>query len=275
MIVQLFPRLDRLAVDALLSARADDAVRPEPVVDADSFPVETRYAASGGSPIRPDVLIDIRAGLEEIAAGCGFPDRGSAADRAQFDERASAFLAQRNELKGGEALRDDVWAFLACVVLPDLVAWRFVDRPAERFHGGVRNTFQRLWMRGHILDRGPASDARWELLGALTEDALVQITERPSIGNDARLSQALAEGWLRASKILGRSAMEDAMREAVIRLRLRNQVQLLSELDDQELEDAVNAFFAQSSVAIDPESRSGTELLQSRSLYRAGVEVTT
>lgn len=144
MIVQLFPRLDRLAVDALLSARDHDKVRPEPIVDADSFPVETRYTASGGSPIRHAILIDIRAGLEEIATGCGFPDRGSAASRAQFDERASAFLAQRNELDGGEALRDDVWAFLAYIVLPDLVAWRFTDQPAERFHGGVRNTFQRL-----------------------------------------------------------------------------------------------------------------------------------
>lgn len=256
MIVQLFPRLDRLAVDALLSTRADDTVCPEPIVDTDSFPVETRYAASGGSPIRHEILIDIRAGLEEIAAGCGFPDRGSAADRARFDERASAFLAQRNELDGGEALRDDVWAFLACVVLPDLVAWRFADRPAERFHGGVRNTFQRLWMRGCILDRGASAEGRWELLGALTEDALVQITERPSVGNDARLARALAEGWLRASQRLGRSAMEDAMREAVIRLRLRNQVQLLSALDDQELEKAVDGFFAQSSAADEPRRRS-------------------
>lgn len=237
MIVQLFPRLDRLSVDALLEGR------PEPVVDADSLPLETRYAATGGSPIRHDILIDLRAGLAEIAADCGFPDHGSAAERAQFDERASAFLAQRAEFDGGEALRDDVWAFLACVLLPDLVAWRFADRPAERFHGGVRNTFQRLWMRGRILDRGIDADKRWELLGALTEDALVQITERPSVGNDARLARALAEGWLRASKRFGRSAMESIMREAVIRLRLRNQVQLLSELNDQELQDAIDTFY--------------------------------
>ncbi|OCC24341.1 hypothetical protein MB02_07075 [Croceicoccus estronivorus] len=264
MIVQLFPRLDRLAVDALLANRADDTRYPEPVVDADSFPVETRYAASGGSPIRHDVLVDLRAGLQKIAADCGFPDRGSAVDRARFDERASAFLAQRDELDSGEALRDDVWAFLACVLLSDLVAWRFSDRPAERFHGGVRNTFQRLWMRGRILDRGASAEARWELLGTLTEDALVQITERPSVGNDARLARALAEGWLRASKRLGRSAMEDAMREAVIRLRLRNQVQLLSELDDRELENAVDGFFAQSPAVGEPPHRSWTDRLLGR-----------
>lgn len=264
MIVQLFPRLDRLAVDALLAIRADDKARPEPILDADSFPIETRYAASGGSPIRHDILVDLRARLVEIAAGCGFPDRGSASDRARFDEQVSAFLAERDELDGGEALRDDVWAFLACVLLPDLVVWRFADRPAERFHGGVRNTFQRLWMRGRILDRGAAAEDRWELLGALTEDALVQITERPSIGNDARLSLALAEGWLRASRQLGRSAMEAAMREAVIRLRLRNQVQLLTELDDRDLEVAVDTFFEQAPLGAGPERRSWTDRLLGR-----------
>lgn len=256
MTVPLFPRLDRLAVDAMLAARAIDAFPPEPILDADSFPLETSYAASGGSPIRHELLIELRTGLVEIADKFGFPDRGSAGDRARFDEHASAFLAQRDELEGGEALRDDVWAFLACVLLPDLVAWRFADRQPERFHGGVRNTFQRLWMRGRILDRGLDAESRWELLGALTEDAMVQITERPSVGSDARLARALAEGWLRASGRIGRPAMENAMREAVIRLRLRNQIQLLSELDDHDLADTVDEFFGRSMEVREPSRRS-------------------
>lgn len=243
--VVLFPRLDRLAVDALLASRMGLDLLPEPQLDPSSFPVEMTYAASGGSPVHPQFLSELRSRLIDIARGCGFPDRGRIADRARFDELASIHLAQLTELNGGEALRDDVWAFLACVILPDLVEWRFVDRPAERFHGGVRNTFQRLWMRGRILDRGSSAEHRWELLRELTEDALVQITERPSVGNDSRLARALAEGWLRASRQLGRSAMEDAMREAVIRLRLRNQVQLLSELDEEQLHDVIDSFFLQ------------------------------
>lgn len=263
MTVALFPRLDRLAVDALLASRTDGSGVHEPVLDPDVFPVETSYAASGGSPVRLQFLVELRAGLVEIAGRSGFPGRGTAADRASFDELASIYLAQLDELDGGEALRDDVWAFLACVLLPDIVAWRFSDRPAERFHGGVRNTFQRLWMRGRILDRGTTAARRWELLGKLTEDALVQITERPSVGNDARLSRALAEGWLRASAELGRAAMEDAMREAVIRLRLRNQIQLLSELDDPELSEAVDGFFALSAAA-EAGRRSWTDRLLGR-----------
>lgn len=147
---------------------------------------------------------------------------------------------------GATPLRDGVWAILACVPLPDLVVWRFSVQPAEHFHGGVRQTFQRLWMRGRILDRRTNAAQRCELLGKLTEDALVQITERSSIGNDARLSWALAEGQLRASPRRGQTAMEDAMRKTLIRLRLRIQIQVLPELDDPELSKAVDEFFEQS-----------------------------
>lgn len=261
MTVVLFPRLDRLAVDALLASRAPDLY--EPKVDPSSWPVETNYAASGGSPVRHQFLVELRAGLTEIANRSGFPGRGTATDRARFDELASTYLAQLSELDGGEALRDDIWAFLACVLLPDLVAWRFPDRPIERFHGGVRNTFQRLWMRGRILDQGTTTPRRWELLRELTEDALVQITERPSVGNDARLSRALAEGWVRASAKRGRAAMEDAMREAVVRLRLRNQIHLLSELDDSELSQTVDEFFEQSAT-VEAGRRSWTDRLLGR-----------
>ncbi|AOO80306.1 hypothetical protein BHK69_07350 [Bosea vaviloviae] len=81
------------------------------------------------------------------------------------------------------------------------------------------------------------------MLAELTEDAMVQITERPSIGGDTRVARAFAEGWLRAAGRLGRPAMEGATREAIVRLRLRNQVQLLAEVGDRELSEIVDSFF--------------------------------
>lgn len=243
MSVALLPRLDRIAVDSCLASVPSLMMAVDADLDPAYFPVETTYAASGGSPVSREFLRALRSALLKLAGDCGFPERGSAIDRARFDELASIHLAEVSELGGGEALRDDVWAFLATVILPDLVAWRFAERPAERFHGGVRNAFQRLWMRGKILDRGPGADRRWELLAELTEDAMVQITERPSIGGDALLARGFAEAWVRASLRLGRPAMEDVTREAVIRLRLRNQIQLLSETNDSELAAAMDSFF--------------------------------
>lgn len=122
-------------------------------------------------------------------------------------------------------------------------------RPND-FTGGVRNTFQRLWMRGRTLDRGRGHESRWGLLALLSEDALVQVTERPAIGADARLSLAFAEGWVRASSRLGRERMEDVTRAAVIRVRLRNQVQLLAALDDEQLSRIMDDLFGASRAGV-------------------------
>src|SRR5690606_31532772 len=120
--------------------------------------------------------------LRQIAAECGFPDNSSQVARTRFDHVATQFLATADDLESGEALRDDVWAYLTVVVAPDVVTWRFSEEADGRFAGGVRNAFQRLWMRGTTLDRSANHPDRWGLVKALSEDALVQIFERPSIG---------------------------------------------------------------------------------------------
>jgi len=256
----LFPRLDRFAVDGCLAS-------PEAIMDPikanlapGAMPSGTTFAASGGTPVSAEILINFRTAAIEAASEAGFPKPGGTKNRAKFDELMSVFLVQQPLLFSGEALRDDVWAFIATVVLPDLATWRFPDRPAERFHGGIRNVFQRLWMRALVLDRGEQADDRWGLLTALSEDAMVQITERPSIGADPALARAFAEGWWRASEARGRAGMEELTRKAVIRLRLRNQIQMLSMLDEPELAKVIDEFFVIETMAVEaktPTARTG------------------
>jgi hypothetical protein len=137
-----------------------------------------------------------------------------------------------------------VWAFFATALAPDVTVWRFGGRSAERFHGGVRNVFQRLWMRANALDGGPqAGDERWSLLEPLTEDALVQITERPAIGADHLLSRCIARAWAAKAARDGKGGMEASMREAIIRVRIRNEVQMLSALAENDLDREVEALF--------------------------------
>lgn len=254
MTIDLFPRLDPLAVtasleqlDALIAA----ASRPLAI---DRFPAATGYSASGGSQLDLAVLSAFRSRILAIANECGFPERGSTADRARFDHLVTAFLADFPQLTSGEADRDDVWAFLATVLLPDVAQWRFSGRSAERFHGGVRNTFQRLWMRAWALDRGiEAGEDRWLYTKELTEDALVQLTERPSIGADPGLCKAIAKSWIETSKRIGRSSMEDVMRRAIIELRIRNEVRMAAALTDEQLEPSVADAFATASAGFEPE----------------------
>lgn len=240
----LFPRLDALSVDACLENIGffiEAASRP---LSLERFPSATGFGASGGSRIEVTTLADFRTRMVAAASECGFPERGSAADRARFDFLASMAISRFGHLRGGEADRDDVWAFIATILLPDVVAWRFTTRSPDRYHGGVRNTFQRLWMRIWALEGGPeAGDERWSLIEQLTEDALVQLTERPSIGANRTLSRAIGLAWVRTSERLGRGQMEDVMRRAIIDVRVRNEIQLLDALPRDAVEREVNAIF--------------------------------
>lgn len=208
----------------------------------DDLPNQVRYAATGGAPVPAASLATLREDLVDIAQKHGFGREGGRQSNAGFDAETAAWLAQSDLFLCGEALRDDIWAFVAAVVAPDIVHWRF-GRSAERYGGGVRNTFQRLWMRGHALDRGAEHPERWRLLTELTEDALVQITERPSIGGDRVLALAVAEAWLRAARHHGKATMEEIMRRAILRTRVRNEIRSLADLPPGDLANFLDGVF--------------------------------
>ncbi|MDK1488633.1 hypothetical protein QN219_00960 [Sinorhizobium sp. 7-81] len=205
------------------------------------------YAPSGGS-VSPELVADILAEMTAIAKQHGYPHRASDKQKTGFDVEAAKWLAGHPQLASPELLRDDTWAFLSCILLQELVVWRYSARQSARFAGGVRNTFQRLWIRGRTLDLGEtAGKARWHLLEGLSEDAMVQIFERASIAADAQLSKAIAIGWLDTADRIGRARMEDVMRRATKLLRLRNQIIDLTFLSSEDLGQEVERAFARSS----------------------------
>lgn len=234
--VKLLPRLNRLQVED---------VHANGGLWTDIHDQRASYAASGGHKVSIEELVQLRNEVVELAKRFGMPKRGSSESRSKFDTETAILLAQHELLKPPEALRDDSWAFLSTVMLRDVVIWRFgSEERISRFLGGVRNALQRLWLRATILDRGTQdSDYRWQLVRTLTEDAFVQIVERPSIASDKQLAIALAEGWIRTSKRVGNKNMEDIMRKATVMIRLQNQVQLLSGLDKDELDTQVDEVF--------------------------------
>lgn len=246
----LLPRLPGPSAESMLDRLFDGDALQWPGFDPTDLPDEARFASTGGSAAagaRP--LQEIRDGILSVAEEHGFGTRDARATQAKFDAALGAWLVQQPQLKTGEALRDDVWSFIGVVMAPDIVDWRF-GKSRERYLGGVRNTFQRLWMRARVLDRGEEADNRWGLIDSLTEDALVQITERPSIGADAVLSSELAEAWVRASNRLGRRQMEDVMRLAILRLRIRNEIRSLSLLPQIELEALLDQIFDSAAEAL-------------------------
>jgi len=243
MSIPLLPRLKTVGVSIILENSNQTTLNTKGSLHAlDEHSALLSFAASGGNRAGK-LALDLSDELREIAKACGFPNDLGQLARANFDQKAAIYLAQGEGLDSGEALRDDVWAFLTTVMAPDLVAWRFPDRALHRFEGGVRNAFQRLWIRGKSLDRGEAHPDRWQLIHALSEDAMVQIFERPSIGSNRTLALSLAEGWFRTSHVIGKGAMEDVMRRATKLLRLKNEIVDLASLSDKELFGAVSEIF--------------------------------
>lgn len=241
--VLLLPRLTAVGMEHILSSVNGDDLTPS---RAKSILAEGAammcFAASGGH--RSDQLIEeISEHVRQLASQAGFPENSSQVAKAKFDRDAAIYLGVHPGLLSGESLRNDVWSYLTTVETPDIVAWRFAKQDPERFAGGVRNTLQRLWMRGSVLDRGENSDDRWGLVKSLTEDAHVAIFERPSIGGNPPLAKALAEGWARTAARIPRGQMEAAMRRATKLLRLRNEIFDLSALNENELDAAIDSCF--------------------------------
>lgn len=256
MTIMLLPRLPGPAAERQLDILFASDVMRWNGYDPDTHPDGVRFGATGGTTISSARLHDFRDSLLEVATASGFPD-SSRAQNAAFDTALAEWIRSHEELHSGEALRDDVWTYFGVVMAPDIVHWRF-GRSHERYLGGVRNTFQRVWLRARALDRGETSDDRWGLLRELTEDALVAITERPAIGADPVLAKELAEGWMRASARVGRTRMEPIMRLATIRLRIRNEIQSLSTLAADELSATVDEFFGIAMTALNVD-QAGTD----------------
>lgn len=244
--VVLLPRLTGPVAEARVRTFLDTGPQNWAEFNARELPEAIRFAATGGTRITEHQLQALREKLKALASKCGFGvgslGRGAF---AQFDAETAAWIAQDDLFDSGEAMRDDMWNFVGAVLAPDIVHWRF-GTALERYLGGVRNTFQRLWMRGRALDRGVDHPRRWQLLDELTEDALVQITERPSIGGDPALALAIGEAWLRAANHHGKPAMESVMRRAVLHIRIRNEIRALGELPATELTTLLDRAFGMS-----------------------------
>lgn len=244
--VPLLPRLKAHGVATILERLCDLSPSARNGIELLKENSALKSSAPSGGTRADTVAVDITVELRKIAQKTGFPNANTQSAKALFDQEAAIYLGQKQELKTGEALRDDVWAFMTTVLAPDVVAWRFADQSRKRvarFAGGVRNSFQRLWVRGTVLDRGEDHPERWELVKQLTEDAMVQIFERASIGGNPPLAIAVAEGWLRTAEKMGRGQMEAVMRSATKVLRVKNQIIDLAYLPTNELELIVSEAF--------------------------------
>ncbi len=134
----------------------------------------------------------VRARMHDADAGAATEE----AARRSFDFEVARLLLEEMNIAPHEAAQAGLWSFLACVVLPDVVRWRFPGddtsgTAVRRFTGGargVRNALGRLWWRAFVfVDRG--WDDPWHLVRTIGEDQAVAMIERPFLSGHPPLAR--------------------------------------------------------------------------------------
>jgi hypothetical protein len=221
------------------------------------------YTPTGGNRATTVALNKLRGDLLQLAATAGYPRPPEPLRAAAFDAEASIVLKQQMPMVPAEAAKGGVWEFLSCVLLPDVVRWRFsgaggADTPLERFISGRRNVFQRLWWRAfHLAPRTADAPQLSELLHALGEDELVQLMERPSLAGIAGLPNSIAAGLLTASQTYSHLNRRQLIREAQKRFLRLSSFLSFESIDQLEVDHHVASVFAQVAASLArPESAS-------------------
>jgi hypothetical protein len=243
----LYPQLPEPVADQLAQrlGRLDNlAAKGAAAVDhPDVF-----YSPTGGRRAMQSDVSSLRASIVSIAKANGYPSGGAEEGWARFDSEAAAALHSTMDISANEASRPGVWAFMTCVLLCDIVRWRFpggaTGTPKERFLFGRRNALLRLWRRAFILG-DPQHEDRYYLLRALGEDELVQIMERPFLAGTGPLARAVGRELLSAAARDASVPRRHLIREAQKYIRRLASFVAFDSLDPEVLNGMVRGVFEQ------------------------------
>lgn len=211
------------------------------------------YTAVGGVRIREAQLAEVQASIRATAEDCGYPAPQQRGRHREFDSHCARQLAKVVSIVPAESAKVGVWRFLCCVVLPDVVRWRFYaatgDTPSERFIGPARNALGRLWWRAYVLDGPDGVFRSIDLLGRLSEEELVQLFERPTLAGCRPLVRATALAFLETAEA-GFSKRQDLMRDAQKRIMRLGSFISFDGLEPNELRTLLADVFKSSANAV-------------------------
>lgn len=247
----VYPRLKKITAEKLAMQLSSQAINELVSEYSGKASVKIDYAATGNR-IPVAELQTLQKAVRACAKYFGYPKTQGISNAAysEFDNRCAILLHKMMKLTPAEAAHIEVWLFLTCVLLPDIVRWRFYndETSIERFIGANRglrrNAFGRLWWRAYLLHR-PEREDPYEYIFNLGEDDLVQITERSSIAADPVLISASADAFLTTLKKYPSLSRRELIREAVKRVRRLFSLLSFEALDETEVVQIMNQTFEQ------------------------------
>jgi hypothetical protein len=203
------------------------------------------YSATGGNRASPEHLMEIRSKVMECAKNSGFPAPGSDDANRKFDSACAIELHRTMLISANEASSNEVWQFMTCVLLPEVVSWRFrtyLGVTLERYLGGSRNALRRLWWRAYLL-HDPSLTQPYSLMESLMEDELVQITERPTISGNGNVARQICKNFIQLYTSKRITNRMEVMREGMKRIRRKSALISLDGMIEEQLSVMVDECF--------------------------------
>ena len=259
--ITLMPRLSNSYASFLAEEYSEMAVeeaRSKAQERLSDVLANTSYAATGGRRAREDELNGFSDHIRSVAEDCGYPDQRRLSEQRDFDLRVTTYLDDFGIIPA-EAARGEVWQYLTCALLPDVVIWRFGKTSSgvvgtcagntERFLGSERNLLGRLYWRLRILKDSGAEEPYRFLDGShdsgLSEDNMVSLVERTGVSRHPELSLIIAKHFERIREAVRASSVaeEEFFREVMKRIVRRSAFMAFSGLKLGELERRVEENF--------------------------------
>jgi len=254
-VYHLYPRLPEPTAKKLAAKYQTISVTDLSSLSA-LFHSSAYYAAVGGIRAQKGDLETLQYQVRRCAKEYGYPKPVSQEDRARnFDTQCGILLFEGMNLHPSEASHKEVWMFLTCVLLPDVVRWRFANEATslERFigagRGHRRNTFGRLWWRTFLLCQPEAEDP-YQLFEWLHEDDIVQITERTAVAGSPSFTRALVLAFVRALKQSSDVPRRLLFREAVKRVRRQLSFIAFEGLDPEAADALLDTVFSETAASL-------------------------
>lgn len=214
----------------------------------------TTFAPTGGNRITGDQLKLLRAAVLAVATRFSYPDPPDKNSARSFDIACAVLLHEEMRLHPSEASRNEIWSFLGCVLLPDVVRWRFNDstetiRFVGRERGMRRHAFGRLWWRAYLA-YNPCWKDPYAILRNLNEDDLVQVTERSSIAVRPSLLRSFCASFAAAARSYAHLPRRDLIREASKRMYRLLSLTAVEALNDHELRQLTDEVYSKTADAL-------------------------
>lgn len=219
--MNLYPQLSAAHSRSLCEVLAARSVAELRFESSNEHPSQT-YTPVGGTRVRKEELDQVQSAVRALAHECGYPAAQRRGAHGEFDAGCARLLLELMKVVPAESAKPGVWQFLSCVLLPDVVRWRFPGKSGaatghERFLGGVRNALSRLWWRAYVLEGANGHSAGLRLLDRLTEEELVQLFERPTLVGCRLLTRSTAVSFLDRAEA-GFPKRQELMRDAQKRI---------------------------------------------------------